>query len=168
LDAAVVVVTIPFYGQLLPSAGLIRLVRLTWLARAGVIVARALQAERRTVSANAFRFVALATIFLTLVAGAVQATVDNGDFKTFWDGVLWAVVTLTTVGYGDLYPKTVAGRIVAMMLMFVGIGFLAVLPATIASRFVKANRAEETTEIVDMLARIEADIAALTARLDAG
>src|SRR3954452_2696328 len=60
LDAAVVVVTIPFYGQLLSSARLIRLVRLLRLVRASVVVTRALQAERRLPSASAFRFVALA------------------------------------------------------------------------------------------------------------
>src|SRR5262249_46229598 len=82
-------------------------------------------------------------------------------------GVWWAVVTVTTVGYGDIYPTTVGGRIVAIMLMLAGIGFLAVLTATIASRFVKQERSDETIAITDALARIEAEIAALKARLDA-
>ena len=157
LDAAIVIVTVPAYGRLLSSLRLVRLVRLLRLLRAGVIISRALQAERRLTSANAFRFVALATIFLTVIAGAVQATIDTGDFKTFWDGVWWAVVTVTTVGYGDVYPTTVGGRIVAIVLMLTGIGFLAVLTATIASRFVKQERSDETTAITDALARIEAD-----------
>ena len=90
---------------------------------------------------GAFRFVSLARIFLTVIAGAVQATIDTGDFKTFWDGVWWAVVTVTTVGYGDVYPMTVGGRIVAIVLMLTGIGFLAVLTATVSSRFVKKSEA---------------------------
>jgi len=167
LDAAIVIVTLPAYGRLLSSLRLVRLIRLLRLLRAGVIVSRALQAERRLTSANAFRFAALATIFLTVIAGAVQATIDTADFKTFWDGIWWAVVTVTTVGYGDVYPTTVAGRIVATVLMFTGIGFLAVLTATVASRFVKEERRDETSEITDALARIEAEIAALKARLDA-
>ena len=166
LDVAIVVVTLPAYGQLLSSIRLVRLVRLLRLLRATVIITRALQAERRLTSASAFRFVSLATIFLTVIAGAVQATIDTGDFKTFWDGVWWAVVTVTTVGYGDVYPTTVGGRIVAIVLMLTGIGFLAVLTATISSRFVKQERSEETTTITDSLARIESDIAALKARLD--
>jgi voltage-gated potassium channel len=167
LDAAVVVVTVPAYGRLLSSLRLARLVRLLRLLRAGVIVSRALQAERRLTSANVFRFVSMATIFITVIAGAVQATIDTGDFKGFWNGIWWAVVTVTTVGYGDIYPTTVAGRVVAIVLMFVGIGFLAVLTATIASRFVSQDRGAETTAITDALTRIEADVAALKAQLDA-
>ena len=94
----------------------------------------------------------------------MQSTVDAGEFKTFWDGVWWAVVTVTTVGYGDLYPSTVAGRIVGIVLMFVGIGFLAVLTATIASYFVKLDRQDETSEILELLRRLEADVADLKAR----
>jgi voltage-gated potassium channel len=55
-----------------------------------------------------------------------------------------AVVTVTTVGYGEIYPTTVTGRIVGIALMLLGIGFLAVLTATVSSRFVKADREEET------------------------
>jgi voltage-gated potassium channel len=164
LDAAIVVVTVPLYGALLSSLRLIRLVRLMRLARAAVVVSRALQAEKRLTSASGFRFVALATVFLVIIAGAVQAEVDQGEFATFWDGVWWAVVTVTTVGYGDLYPTTVAGRLVGIALMLLGIGFLAVLTATVSSRFVKADREEETNEILETLRRLEADIAELKAR----
>jgi hypothetical protein len=139
-----------------------------WVIPLLLIAALVFSAERRLTSAGVFRFVGLATIFLTVVAGAVQATVDTGDFKTFWDGVWWAVVTVTTVGYGDIYPKTVAGRAVGMTLMLVGIGFLSVLTATIASRFVKQERSEETTGITDALARIEADLAAMRANSTRG
>jgi len=143
----------------------VRLVRLLRLARASVIIARALQAERRLTSAAMFRTVGLATVFLVVIAGAVQAEVDNKEFKSFWDGIWWAVVTVTTVGYGDLYPTNVTGRLIAIVLMFTGIGFLAVLTATISSRFVKADRQDESSEILDALRRLEADVADLKARL---
>lgn len=91
----------------------------------------------------------------------------EAEFKTFWDGVWWAVVTVTTVGYGDLYPTTVAGRLVGIALMLAGIGFLAVLTATVASLFIKAERSEETEAIIEALGRIEADLAELKTRVEA-
>ena len=72
---------------------------------------------------------------------------------------------MTTVGYGDITPTTVAGRVVGMVLMFVGIGFLAVLTATIASQFVKTDRADETSAVVASLARLEAELADLKRQL---
>jgi voltage-gated potassium channel Kch len=172
LDATLVVVTLPAYGRLLSSLRLVRLVRLLRLARPVVVVWRALQAERRLNSRNAFRFASIATIFLVFIAGATEATVDSGDFKSFWDGVWWAVVTVTTVGYGDIIPHSVSGRLIAMLLMVAGIGFISVLTATIASFFVKEERQderaesqEERAETAASLKRIEADLAELKARL---
>ena len=81
----------------------------------------------------------------------------------------WAVgdvaSPVTTVGYGDLYPTTVAGRIVGILLMVAGIGFLAVLTATISSSFVRTDRQDESSAILDALHRLEAEVAELKARL---
>ena len=165
LDVAIVVVTVPLYGELLSSLRSVRLYRLLRLIRAGAVIGRALQAERRLTSGNALRLAALATVFLTVMAGAVEATVDTHDFKSFWAGTWWAVVTVTTVGYGDIYPTTVAGRIIAMVLMLVAVGFLAVLTATVASHFVQVDQEEGSHEVLDVLHRIEADVAELKAQL---
>ncbi len=71
----------------------------------------------------------------------------------------------TTVGYGDITPKSVDGRIIAMVVMLFGIGFLSVLTATVASLFVKTERAEETEAILDALTRLEAELAEVKHRL---
>jgi voltage-gated potassium channel len=165
LDAALVVMSVPIFGRLLSSMRLVRLVRLLRVFRAGVILARALGAERRLSSRDTFRFVALATVLLMVIAGVAQAELDAGDFHSYWDGIWWAICTVSTVGYGDLYPHTTGGRVIAILLMIVGIGFVAVLTAAIASRFVKVDADAETNEIRDALRRIEAELAALKASL---
>jgi voltage-gated potassium channel len=88
--------------------------------------------------------------------------VDTHDFPDVWDGVWWAVVTVTTVGHGDSYPTTVAGRLLAMALMIVGIGFISVLTATIASSFVSQDGRQD--ELVETLRSIERRLAALEER----
>jgi hypothetical protein len=57
-----------------------------------------------------------------------------------WDGFWWSVTTMTTVGYGDIYPHTTAGRLVAIFMMPVGIGFIALLTGAFAQRFLARER----------------------------
>ena len=159
LDVAIVVLTIPLLGKALAW---LRLARFFRLLRFVVIVARALQAERRLTSGDSLRIASILTVTAIIVAGAAQSAASAGDFDSLWDGVWWAVETVTTVGYGDLYPTTVQGRLIGMVLMFVGIGFLSLLTAAVASRFVKQERGEEHAEVMETLRQIEADVAELS------
>jgi hypothetical protein len=68
-----------------------------------------------------------------LSGGAAFAALEEG--RSTWDDVWWAVTTMTTVGYGDMYPATTAGRAMAMVVMLVGIGSIAVLTGVVAERF---------------------------------
>jgi voltage-gated potassium channel len=154
LDVAIVVLTITLVAEALAWFRLARFIR---PARFGVIVARALQAEKRLTSGDSLRIAALLTVTAVVVAGAAEHAVGTGDFATLWDGIWWAVVTVTTVGYGDVYPKTVQGRLVGMVLMLVGIAFLSLLTASIASRFVKDERRDEHREVRDALRRLEVE-----------
>jgi voltage-gated potassium channel len=117
-------------------------------------------------SGATFRIVALLTVAVVVVGGSVEALVDNTkDFKSTWDGIWWAVVTVTTVGYGDKIPTSVDGKIIAIVVMFVGIGFLSVLTASIASVFVKSDRGSEYQELSDALGRIERELSELRRQL---
>jgi voltage-gated potassium channel len=160
LDVAIVVLTIPLLGKALAW---VRFARLFRLVRFAVIVARALQAERRLTSGDSLRIASILTLTAIIVAGAAQSAASH-DFDTLWDGVWWAIETVSTVGYGDIYPTTVQGRLIALVLMFVGIGFLSLLTAAIASRFVKQERGGEHEELMEALRRIEADVADLKSR----
>jgi voltage-gated potassium channel len=165
LDAVIVVVTAPAFGAFLSSLRLLRLARLLRLLRLGAILTRLLQRERTVTSGTAFRFASLLTLLVIVIAGAAQSLVANDDFHTTWDGIWWAIETVTTVGYGDAYPTSVQGRIVAMVVMLFGIGFLSVLTAAIASRFVKTERGGETEDILAALRRLEAEVAELKQQL---
>ncbi len=90
--------------------------------------------------------VAVTAVFVSYIA-AVQITisersVEGSNIKTFGDGLWWAVTTVTTVGYGDRFPTTTEGRILAVMLMLVGISLVGVITASVASWFVRLSQEE--------------------------
>lgn len=74
-----------------------------------------------------------------MVGGAVVAYYAehpiNPEFATFGDSLWWSVVTLTTVGYGDIVPETLSGRMAAVMIMFTGVAVLGLLAGSLASFF---------------------------------
>lgn len=69
-------------------------------------------------------------VMYTLVSALVIFNVEPDTFDNFFESVYWATVSLTTMGYGDIYPVSVAGRIVTMISSFMGIAIVA-LPAGI-------------------------------------
>jgi voltage-gated potassium channel len=106
----------------------------------------------------------------------VVTLVDRQDFPTFGTGVWWAIVTLGTVGYGDVVPHTAWGRVVGSVVIIVGVTFLSFLIATVTSYFVAAEeadagaaeRAERTAQLaetMESLRRIEQRLAAIEAKL---
>ena len=88
--------------------------------------------------------VALSAVFISYIA-AIQITisertVEGSNIKTFSDGLWWAVTTVTTVGYGDRYPTTTEGRLLAVLLMITGISLVGVITASVAAWFVKLSQ----------------------------
>lgn len=138
VDVAVVVLTPPFAPAAWQAGRVFRLVRLLRLIR--------IFSVRRLLSLEGIKYAALVAAGTVVLGGAVFASVEKEQHLTTWDGVWWAVTTVTTVGYGDIYPKTDGGRIIAMAIMLVGIGFVALLTAFIADRFVHQQIASEAKE----------------------
>ena len=87
--------------------------------------------------------IATVSTSLTVGAGILMTVADHNNFPSIGSGLWWAVQTVTTVGYGDHVPATVAGRLVASLVMLVGIGFLTVITAAITSTFVSRSRREQ-------------------------
>ncbi len=103
-------------------------------------------------------YVAGAAAMLILIGALAVLDVEQNDpeakILNFGDAAWWAVTTITTVGYGDLYPVTPIGRIVAAALMMSGIAVLGIVTASIASWLVQ--RIEENAEDVAAAAEVKA------------
>jgi voltage-gated potassium channel len=109
------------------------------------------------------------TVVVVILSGLAMRLIDHVEFPNAWLGMWWAVQTVTTVGYGDIVPHNVSGRIVATVVMLEGTAFIAIITALIASTFVAratreytAARLREGTDVDSIEGRLEA----LSAKLD--
>ena len=114
--------------------------------------------ERVLTSRHVFISLITTTVMLVIACGVVISLVDRKDFPSVWLGLWWAIGTVSTVGYGDVVPVQTGGRIIAAIVMIVGIGFLSLITATVASALVSRaveNQAGESADHTAALGRIE-------------
>jgi voltage-gated potassium channel len=104
------------------------------------------RAERAIAGNHVFRYLASATFVVSIAAGVVVWLIDRRDFHTLGDALWWSLVTLATVGYGDIVPHTAWGRVVGAVVIVVGVTFLSVLTATITSHFVSSDQAARAAD----------------------
>jgi voltage-gated potassium channel len=86
----------------------------------------------------------LIVIFSSISILIVEKSPDS-NITTAEDAIWWALVTVTTVGYGDKYPVTTEGRLIAVILMFTGVGLFGVFTGYISSLFVNNRKEEKNT-----------------------
>jgi voltage-gated potassium channel len=120
-----------------------------------------------------FRVLLVAVGLLFLGAWLVllfEKNAAGSNIHSYHDAIWWAVVTVTTVGYGDRFPVSEGGRAVAVVLMLVGIGLIGVLTATVASFFVQehtdANKDQLKAAHENLGARLD-DMNSRLARIEA-
>jgi voltage-gated potassium channel Kch len=85
---------------------------------------------------NAAAVIVIATALVVLGSGVVISLIDSEEYPNVGIGMWWALETVTTVGYGDVTPKNVAGKLVGAAVMLEGTAFIAIVTAVITSTFV--------------------------------
>lgn len=127
--------------------------------------------ERILMSRHVFSRLIATTVILTILLGVLMSLVDRKDFPSVWLGVWWAIGTVTTVGYGDVVPVETSGRILAAAAMIVGIAFLSLITATVASVLVSRASQDVSSEEADLMAalkRVELRLESLEQELRSG
>jgi voltage-gated potassium channel len=145
--------SIPSFG-VFKYGGLLRLARLSRFAR----IARLLRGENKKtlvkdVLDHRNHYAGFITILLTILVLTVASVLvlqfesqsRDANITTGGDAFWYAIATITTVGYGDYYPVTPAGRITAMFIMFMGVGIIGALASILASLLVGGSPTEEET-----------------------
>jgi voltage-gated potassium channel len=167
-DVAIIALSAPF---LVPSSmqnlRAVRVLRLLRIVRAVAVTAIGLREASQALKHRRFYLVVVITAAVVTMGALGIFAVDRGqnnNIKSLGDAFWWAVVTTTTVGYGDVSPVTVEGRLLATGLMVVGIGFIGVFTATLTSFFLQPE-AQPENDLSQRLNRIEEQLATISEQL---
>jgi len=116
---------------------LFRILKLNRYSAAMASIGRVIKEKRRELSGSFF-FVALLMVISSLLMYAIEHDAQPQVFKNAFSGLWWAVATLTTVGYGDIYPVTVLGRIIGAFIAILGIAAVAIPTGIISSGLIES------------------------------
>lgn len=158
----------------IPNLSILRVGRLVRILRI-IRLLRAIRASQRLsdiLLRNKFHG-SVASVFIIFVLLIMFSSIgiliceqpDPGSkIKTAEDAIWWSVATITTVGYGDLYPVTTEGRCLAMLLMISGVGMFGAVSGIVASLLLGQHKKEldDNEEIMEWLKKLDAKIDALT------
>ncbi|WP_242966496.1 potassium channel family protein [Clostridium sp. BSD9I1] len=111
----------------------IKLAKWTNLFRALILIRKFKKNADKFLHTNNFNYVLWISIFTVIIGALGFSIIEN---KSFLDGLWWSFVTVTTVGYGDMSPKTGGGKVLASIIMLIGIGVIGMLTGTISTFFI--------------------------------
>jgi len=167
--------SIPSFG-ISRYGGLLRLARLGRFAR----ILRLLRGENKKtlvkdILENRSRYATFLTILLTILVLTVSSTLvlqfesksPDANITSGGDALWYSMVTITTVGYGDFYPVTAAGRITAMLIMFMGVGIIGALASILATLLVGGSAPDEeaATPAAERAPTVEEELASIKGEL---
>ncbi|HEM5491158.1 TPA: ion transporter [Streptococcus suis] len=142
---------IPFdsFFSFLRLGRLARLFRLVKVARIFALSNRFWDTVNRLLHTNSLSKVLLLNISAVVTSSVLLSIIEG---KSFFDAVWWSIVTMTTVGYGDIVPQDTISKIIAILLMLVGICTFGMVTSTITRFF---SETERETKLDLLLARVE-------------
>jgi voltage-gated potassium channel len=108
----------------------------------------------------------LAVLFVSRIGILLCETAPQSNIRTAGDAVWWSMTTVTTVGYGDRYPVTAAGRVVAIALMIGGMGLFGTLSGIIASVFLGHGKEDSDSELLVEMKAMRAELEQLRREKD--
>lgn len=148
IDLLVIIPFFSFYRlfRLIRIAEFIPLLRFTKVVKATVMLSTFSKQMGKFFKTNNLHYVVLATVIVVLLGAGGMSLVEGFSFK---DSLWWSIVTLTTVGYGDIVPKTGIGRVIASVVMLTGIGFLGGLTGTISTYFLNKGHEVYRPKIIE-------------------
>lgn len=132
----------------------VRVVRILRAFRSMKNLLRFLIFQRQGTSIAAVASVAFVLVIFAALTVLQFETLPESNIKNAGDAFWWAFATITTVGYGDRFPITSEGRIIACVLMSVGVGLFGTLTGFVATLLVRPSAAEEKAEIGELAAEV--------------
>ena len=161
LDLVIILLSPPFLPTLFESTRTLRLLRVLRLLRILAVAGLGLRLLRKLLGRHQFHYLGSIAVGLVVLCGVSVYFLErneNPSIETFGDALWWAIVTATTVGYGDVSPVTLEGRVIAVILMMSGIGVIGAFTATIASLFLEDDGSKERANLDHRLGMIEAKL----------
>lgn len=165
VNLVIVVFSFPVIWQVFPHAAGLRVLRLVVLVSLFIHASRTL---RHVLARNNLGRTLIASLVIIVISGTIISLIDPNVENTS-DGIWWAWVTVTTVGYGDIVPTSNAGRVFGAFLILMGLALITMLTASFAAFFMaedeKLIRSEENLN-TKKLALIEQRLQRLEGKLD--
>lgn len=147
--------TIPLYLTLIISGGgallttrALRLLRVFRILKVSRYMGESNKLKRALNNSKAKIFVFLfAVIIISLIAGTLMYMIEGAEagFTSIPQSLYWCIVTLTTVGFGDIHPVTALGQAIASVIMILGYGVIAVPTGIVSAEYSKAGKPESIT-----------------------
>jgi voltage-gated potassium channel len=162
LNIPILVLTFPMILSVIPYAVVLRVLQFMLVARYLSELHKMLQ---RIFKVSQIGAIAIAFVIIVILGGIIMHSIDP-NVKTVEDGLWWAVVTMASVGYGDVVPTTTEGRIFGAVIIILGAVFFSLLTAQLAAYMVGEEELMRERDILNLVRQNQQKLSELTERED--